>query len=130
MRKREGRGQSIIEAVTAAIVIVPIALCLFDLLVVIIGKSMNDTACKNAARAAANQPDGNSATQAALVSLTAVHSPLLNNIKLQNLEYNANVSVTCMTRASVHLPVPFPGYSDLIVDTQDVEPIVGATPPP
>ncbi len=130
MRKRSRRGQGIAEAVTAAIIIVPVALCLFDFLVVIIANSMNDTACKNAARAAANQPDLGTATQAAQTSLNSVHSPLLNGITLQNLDYQANVSVTCQTRASVHLPVPFPGYSDLIFDAQDVEPIVGATPPP
>jgi hypothetical protein len=130
MQKRTRRGQSIIEAVTAAIVIVPVALCLFDFLVVIIANSMNDAACKNAARAAANQPDGGSATSAALVSLTSVHSPLLNKISLKNLVYNANVSVTVFTEASVHLPVPFPGYSDLVFEASDTEPIVGAAPPP
>jgi hypothetical protein len=130
MRKRSRRGQGITEAVTAAIIIVPVCLCMFDLIVVIVANSMNDTACKNAARAAANQPDPNSATNAANLSLNTVHSPLLNGITLQGLNYQASVSVTCQTRASVHLPVPFPGYSDLIFDAQDVEPIVGSPSPP
>jgi hypothetical protein len=130
MRNRSRRGQGIVEAVTAAIVIVPIALCLFDFLVVIIGNSMNDTTCKNAARAAANQPDGASAGLAAEKAVLAVHSPLLNSITLLPLDYVTNVSVTAHTRVSIHLPVPFPGYSDLIFDAEDTEPIVGATPNP
>lgn len=130
IRSSSERGQATVEAVVAAIIIVPIALALFDLLVVIIANSMNDTACKNATRAAANQPDGNSAKRAADLALRAVHSPMLNNISLQSIDYNDGSSVACVTRASVHLPVPFPGYSDLIFDAQDVEPIVGAAPPP
>jgi len=128
---RTSRGQGITEAVTAALVIIPIALFLFDLLVLVIGNSMNDTACKNAARAAANQPDITTATAAAQKSLRTAHSPLVNGIViLQQLDYLPNVSVSCKTRVSIHLPIPFPGYSDLNFDTQDVEPIVGATPPP
>jgi hypothetical protein len=127
MRRRTQQGQSTVEAVTAAIVIVPIALCLFDLLVVIIGNSMNDTACKNACRAAANQPDVGSGFNAANMSLTAVHSPLLNNISLLTLTMQNGV-VKAKTQASIHLPVPFPGYSDLVFQAEDVEPQVGATP--
>src|SRR5690242_1074796 len=123
MRTRSRRGQGIVEAVVAAIIIVPIALALFDFLVIVIGNSMNDTACKNAARAAASQSDGGTALDAAKQSITTVHSPLLNDIKLLTLDYQDKVSVTCRTRASIHLPVPFPGYSDLIFDAEDVEPI-------
>jgi hypothetical protein len=128
MRSRSRRGQGLAEAITAAIVLVPIALCLFDFLVVIIGNSMNDTACKNATRAAANQPDLGTAQAAAEKSLLSLHSPLINSISLLDVTYNDKVSVMCHTRISIHLPVPFPGYADLIFDAEDVEPIVGSTP--
>ncbi|MBS2010536.1 MAG: hypothetical protein JST01_26030 [Cyanobacteria bacterium SZAS TMP-1] len=130
MRRRSRRGQGIAEAVTAAIVLVPIALCLFDFLVVVIVNSMNDTACKNAARAAANQPDFDSAKTAAEKSLMSVHSPFLSKIELQEVIYDGPATVAVKTRASMNLPVPFPGYSSLTFDAQDVEPIVGTAPPP
>jgi len=44
-------GHSIVEAVTAALILIPITLLILDLLVLVIANSMNDTAAKNAARA-------------------------------------------------------------------------------
>jgi Flp pilus assembly protein TadG len=129
MRIRSRKGQGITEAVAAAFILIPIALCLFDFLVVIIANSMNDTACKNAARAAANQPTTKTAGDAAALSLQSLHSPLISNIAMPNVTYTPGVAVSVTTRITVHLPVPFPGYSDLTFDASDVEPIVGAPPP-
>jgi Flp pilus assembly protein TadG len=127
MKMRSKRGQSIVEAVVACLILIPIVLGLFDLFVVIMCNSMHDTACKNAARAAANQPDLGSAQQAAAKSLLALHSPWINSIQIKNLLYDGT-SVTCFTEISLTLPVPIPGYGSVIFEAKDVEPIVGATP--
>jgi Flp pilus assembly protein TadG len=128
-KPRSMRGTSMIEAVTAAFVLVPIALCLVDLGMVVVANSMNDTAAKNAARAAANQTDGGSATLAAKGSLQAINSPIVKSIDVETLDYVLNDSVTVQTKMIVHLPVPFPGLSDITFMAQDVEPIVAFTPP-
>jgi hypothetical protein len=129
--KRSSKGQGIAESVVAAIILVPIVLALFDFLVVMIGNSMNDTACKNCARAAANQPDPNTAYEAAKSALANMHpSPFVRKIELANLQYNPGVSVGAHTQATIVLPIPFPHYEIFVMDAQDVEPIVGSTPPP
>ncbi len=69
MRVRKSRGGSLIETVSAAILLVPIALAILDVIVLVVANSMNDTAVKNAARAAANQEDWQHAFDAAKVAL-------------------------------------------------------------
>lgn len=130
MRSRTRRGQSFIEAVCAAFIIIPLALCLLDLIVLVVANSMNDTAAKNAARAAANQPDGNSALAAAQKSLSSFKkSAIITDVILQGLDYpdpNNAGAVSCKVKISVHMPMPFPGFSDIAFTAQAVEPIVGA----
>jgi hypothetical protein len=127
---RSRRGQSFIEAVCAAFIIIPIALCLLDLIVLVVANSMNDTAAKNAARAAANQPDGPSALAAAQKSLNSFHgSAIVNSIIIADLSYpdpNNSGAVSCVTQMQVHMPMPFPGFADITFKAEDVEPIVGA----
>lgn len=124
--RKNRRGTSAIEAVAAAIVLVPVALCLLDLIVIVIANSMNDTAAKNAARAAANQPDGPSAFNAARNAIqTFRSSQIVKSITIDIFDYPASKdAVTCQTRMVVHLPVPFPGFSEIQFVAKDVEPIV------
>lgn len=114
---RNRRGQSFIEAVCAAFIIIPIALCLLDLIVLVVANSMNDTAAKNAARAAANQPDGGSAWQAAQKSVVSFHgSAIVTSLILDELNYpdpNNSGAVSCVTKMQVHMPMPFPGFADI-----------------
>jgi Tfp pilus assembly protein PilV len=128
-KQRKARGSTLIESVVAALILVPIALCLFDLTIVVVANSMNDSAAKNAARAAANQPDGNSAFTAATNSLNSfsASSLIVKSISIQMFDYPADQNaVTCQTKMVVHLPVPFPGLSDITFMAQDVEPIVAS----
>jgi hypothetical protein len=117
-----------IEAVVASFILVPIALCLLDLSVVVVANSMNDTAAKNAARAAANQADGGIAFNAANNALSSISgSAIVKSISLLTFDYPLDQSaVTCQTKMIVHLPVPFPGLTDITFMAQDVEPIVAS----
>lgn len=127
MRDRR-RGQSFIEAITAAMVLIPIALVLLDLIVIAVANSMNDTASKNAARAAANQPDFSSAMNAATKSISSFHpSGIITNLTF-NMDYTPGDQVAVETKMNVRLPMPFPGYSNLVFVARDVEPVVVKAP--
>lgn len=129
-QRRKSRGSGLMEAVMAAIILVPIALALLDLTVMVIANSMNDTAAKNAARAAANQPEGGAAFAAAQKALATFQaSTLVKSLTLNDFDYPAggNGSVSLTTKMEVKLPVPFPGFAGYTFTARDVEPIVGAT---
>ena len=125
-KKRSVRGSGLAEAAVAAIFLIPIALAIIDMIFVVIANSMNDTACKNAARAAANQTNGSLAKDAALKSLSSFHkSAIIPSIKLISLDIPPTQdSVTCKTQLVVVLPVPVPGYSQVTFNAAAIEPIV------
>jgi hypothetical protein len=132
-RARTRKGSGLIEAVTAAIILVPLALCMLDLIVIVIANCMNDTAVKNAARAAANQNDGGTALNAAQNALAKFQATsIIKTIDLQLalFDYPADKeAVTVETKMTVHLPVPFPGISEVDFMAKDVEPIVAQDVP-
>lgn len=59
------QGQQFVELLAGLIVIIPLVLFLFDIGVILLANIVNGDLAKNAARAAANATDGNSALQAA-----------------------------------------------------------------
>jgi len=126
MRKRAARGSSFIEAICIATVLIPITLVLLDCITIVIANSMNDTAAKNAARAAASQEDGGNAALAAEKAIAPFKkpSPIINSLSIKELAYGAD-TVSCTTTIDIHLPMPFPGYTNLKFDAKDIEPIVG-----
>lgn len=125
MKRRGKRGSSFIEAVCIAVVLIPITLAALDFITLIIANTMNDTAVKNAARAAANQSDGPAAAQAAEKAIQSFQkSGIIKSLKIKQLAYGKD-TVSCTTTMDVHLPMPFPGYSDLTFEATDIEPIVG-----
>lgn len=130
MKNRAKRGSGLIEAILAATILVPIALFLLDLTVMIIANSMNDTAAKNAARAAANQPNGTAAYKAAEKALASFQaSTIVKSLALSEFDYPAKGvgSVSVVTVMEVKLPVPVPGFAGYTFKAGDVEPIVGST---
>lgn len=130
MKNRAKRGSGLIEAILAATILVPIALFLLDLTVMIIANSMNDTAAKNAARAAANQPNGTAAHDAAEKALASFQaSTIVKSLALSEFDYPPKGvgSVSVVTVMEVKLPVPVPGFAGYTFKAGDVEPIVGST---
>jgi choline-glycine betaine transporter len=71
---RKARGQALIEAVCTAMILIPIALCLLDFMVLVIANAQNDSCAKTAARAAANQADQPTALAAAKKAVSALHT--------------------------------------------------------
>lgn len=124
---RRNSGSAFVEALGAAVVLIPIALIVLDLMVMVITNSFNDSAAKNAARAAANQKEFASAFNAADKSLKAFKpNAIMPELKMVDMTYNdKDGTVKVLTQMKVNLPVPFPGYQQLTFRAQALEPIVG-----
>jgi hypothetical protein len=124
MKARNRKGQALIETAVAGIVIVPLCLALFDVAVLVFCNTTNDEAAKNAARAAANQPQQALATQAAQNAIaTFKKSSIITDLSVQ-CSYVKDDKVTAKTTMDVRLPVPLPGVSSITFVAQSVQPIV------
>ncbi|MBS2000119.1 MAG: hypothetical protein U0103_17780 [Candidatus Obscuribacterales bacterium] len=120
---RSKNGSSLAESAVAAIILVPIALAIIDLIVIVAANGINDTAAKSAARAAANQQDAVTAGQAATNAFSTFHTSNVITAFSGDSDWNPE-RVVVETKITVHLPVPFPGFSDLTFKAKDVEPVV------
>lgn len=124
--KRGQRGSQLVEALGIAIFILMITLALIDLIVMVLANSVNDAAAKNAARAAANQPNYPKALQAAQNSVKGSKSSFfITSLILQKLDYSDKDIVSCTTKMELKLPIPIPGIGGTFAFmAQDTEPIV------
>jgi hypothetical protein len=127
---RKARGQALIEAVCTAMILIPLALCMLDILVLIVANSMNDSCAKSAARSAANQADKPTALAAAKIAVSSLHtSAIITNVSMPGFLYDTGSGkVTVQTQIGVHLPMPFPGFTDMTFEAKDVEAIVNFQP--
>jgi hypothetical protein len=127
---RRFRGQALIEAVCTAMVLIPLALCMLDFVVLVVANSMNDSCAKSAARQAANQADEPTALEAAKNAVSAMHtSAIITSVSMPGFFYDTGSGkVTVQTQIGVHLPMPFPGLTDLTFRAKDVEAIVNFQP--
>ena len=123
--RRNKRGSQLTEAVLAAFILIPVALGMLDMIVVVIANSINDSAVKNAARAAANQTNGGLAVQAEQSALSSFKkSSIVKSLTIDDLQLDKE-NVTCTTKMEVHLPVPIPGCADVTFKARASEPVVG-----
>lgn len=141
-----------IEMLVGVIVLVPIALFLFDLGTMVLGNIINGDLSKTVARAAASSPDGDSAKQAALKVVDSfAKSGIISGINLDFLDWRDPAAakdspqiggqppagipsaqpgqVLAATTLTVTLPVPFP----MLPTTQkftaySIQPIVAVRP--
>jgi len=125
------RGASLIEAALGALILIPIALLIVDLMCLVFATSINDTAAKNCARAGANQPNGPAADAAANKALaTFQKSGIVKSIVIDDLDYQGEGgNCICRTTMVVNLPVPFPGMTSATFSNRATEPIVGTADP-
>ena len=125
MRRRPTRGGSLIEAVVAAIFLIPIVLGMLDLVVMVMSSMDNDELAKNAARAAASQPDQNTSYQAALNVVNRFKtSNTITSVNMDDFKYTQNDSILVATKMKVCLPVEVAGWGHLTFVAQSVQPIV------
>jgi len=127
MKRRRAKGVGLVETIVIAIVLIPVTLFFLDLIVLVLANSINDGACKNATRVAANQATGPDALAAAKGAIEAVKSnSIVKSVRIVTLDYDELNHTTCSveTEVVVRLPVPFPGYSQFKFVARDVEPIL------
>jgi len=129
MKSRGGRGSGIVEAVTIGVVLIALTLALIDLVVIVMANGVNDTAAKNAARAAANENTGDGAYAAAQTSVNSLKpAGFVSSLTLSTVDYTPGGVVTCRTKIEVKLPVPVPGIgATFLFVAQATEPILTHT---
>lgn len=125
MLRRTTRGSSFVEALLGGFVLIIIALALLDLIVLVSATSVNDSAAKVAARAAADQEDQPGANAAAVNALQEFKPTMLTTISLKNCTWTED-RVTVITTMVVRFPVPFPGHSEQTLDSTATEPVIAA----
>lgn len=136
--QRRNKGQGLIEVVVMAIVfIVPIALFFIDVFAVVASNSINDNYVKNAARAAASQPNAQEAKAAAMEAIAKFKGSGVISISLVDCDYrpardNGGIAkVTVRTSLRLQLPAPLPAVNNRPqFVAQAVETITGLPPAP
>jgi hypothetical protein len=122
------RGSQMIEAVAVGTVIIVIAMALIDMIVMVLANGVNDSAAKNAARAAASQPSLAKAVAAAQNSLKENHknsTGFITELTLKSVDYIPNKTVSATTKMHVSLPIPVPGIgASYTFLAQATEPVV------
>ena len=127
MQVRKRKGAALIETAAAAIFLIPIVLGLLDAVSMVICSITNDEIAKNAARAAANQPDESSAFTAAQNAINSVkHSPIIANVTLKDFSYSSSDQSSVMVQSQIecNLPVKIAGMQNVNFVAQSVQPIV------
>ncbi|CAN5180187.1 hypothetical protein BH10CYA1_BH10CYA1_61050 [soil metagenome] len=125
--RRKTKGVGLVETIVMAIVLIPVTLFFLDLIVLVLANSINDNACKNAARVAANQRTFDNAINASEKVVAAYSkNSIIRSLKILTIDYDEanHTNVAVKTEMRVHMPIPFPGYSDFTFRAQDVEPIL------
>lgn len=84
------RGASLAELAGALVVVIPIILIIVDLVIIAIGASINDSVCKDAARAAASGPPADNA-KAVDRRVRSSGSPYERALKVVKSVYNTNI---------------------------------------
>lgn len=128
---RDNSGQTLIEALTGFIVIIPLGLMAVNLVAVVSTSQSNEQWAELAARAAAAQANEQNARKAAENSLArAKLSSIIKSVTVSKVDYDlARGQVTIGTTMQVAMPVPMPFLSELECHAASIQPIV-ATPAP
>ena len=124
-RNRSRRGTSFIECMVGGIFIIPIALGAVNLSTIVMSNSINDHLAKDAARAAANQEQVNTAKAAADKTVHGMgKSNIIPSVEMTSFDYNNEVTV--QTKMVVKFPAPLPGWTEATLVARAIEPVVAA----
>lgn len=127
MPARTHNGQSLIEVVTGCMVMVPIAMLVFDVVCVLGLSKTNADLALAAARMAANQPDEYAATLTVRQTISSFNRPAnVTDVSLSDFNYDSVLKrVSVATAMEIRLPVPMPGCSSTTLTASSMQPIVG-----
>lgn len=130
-RMRSNRAQSLVEALTGFIILIPLGLAAVDVVAFMSAVDSNEHLAEAAARAAAKAPSQNDAqTIAEDVVKHCTPVWMVQSVMVDDVEYNGGKGVvTVATLMNVKLPIPLPGYTEISCRASSIEPIV-FTPAP
>lgn len=121
---RSNRGTSLIEVLTGAMFLIPIGLVAVDLVSLSMVEQVNEHIARDAARAAANQLDANSAKQAAQKAVTMYQkNALITNVQVSVLSYSDD-AVQLQTTIDARVPAPIFGFGGKKLIAQSFQPVV------
>jgi Flp pilus assembly protein TadG len=112
-------------------VLIPLGLVALDLSTLIATQNIQERVVEDAARAAGNQVDQNSASQAAKNSIDSFKpQSLILSITMENCNYNsASGQVAVTTVMNVKLPIPCGDFNIITLRADSLEPIVAMPAP-
>ncbi len=129
--RRSRKGVSLIETLAGMMVLIPLGLVALDLSTLIATQNIQERVVEDAARAAGNQVDQNSASQAAKNSIDSFKpQSLILSITMENCNYNsASGQVAVTTVMNVKLPIPCGDFNIITLRADSLEPIVAMPAP-
>ena len=129
-RRARNAGQSLVEALAGAVVLIPLLLLCVDAVVVMNVNHTNQELAQTAARAAANIPDEDSAKETAQKAVDNFpESSLVSSATMSAFTYDsAQKLVTVSVTMTVTIPIPLPGASSVTLTATSVQPIVALPP--
>lgn len=129
-RTTRGSGQSLLETVVGALILIPLALMCVDALAVINANHSNQELAQTAARAAANNADHDAARKIAEQTVSDfAKSNLISNVSIASFDFNAPLKlVTVSLSMTVNVPVPLPFASSVRLSASSTQPIVALPP--
>lgn len=125
------RGASLAELVGALVVVIPIILLIVDLVIIGIGAGLNDSVCKDAARAAAAGPPGETTT-ATNRRVNPSGGPYQRALKVVKAVYNTNIPAKVREQLIVRetvIDVPPPPGGGAVDGEVSVQTTVDIYPP-
>ncbi|MCC6979730.1 MAG: hypothetical protein IT343_15535 [Candidatus Melainabacteria bacterium] len=130
-RTRSSRAQSLVEALTGFVILIPLGLAAVDVVAFVSAVDSNEHLAEAAARAAAKAPSQDGAqTIAEDVVKHCTPAWMVQRVMVDDVEYSAGKGVVSVaTLMNVKLPIPLPGYTEVSCRASSIEPIV-FTPAP
>jgi len=128
---RNHRGQSLVEVMTAFLILIPIGLAGLNLFTYMSVAQQNEQLAETACRAAATKDSQHAALDAAQDACDHVTmSSIIQSAGLDQVNFDpASGFVTVTTAMQVKLPVPMPYFSNVRCQANAIQPIV-STPAP
>lgn len=130
--KRRTSGQALVELAAGLIVFIPVILLLIDCAVIMIGVSVNEAACRDAARAASSGPPASTFSTAEHV-VGSSSSPYKRASSVVKDVYTVggfvSISQTLTVKEALNDPVPQAPTGGPFIGTVTVETTANISPP-
>jgi Flp pilus assembly protein TadG len=131
LRKRDKKGQSLVEVMTGFFVFIPLTFLAVDIVGVTSASQSNEQLAESVARVAASQ--GNQAAAQHAAEDAVQNFPKNNTITEVNVEqvrYDLGLGQVAVTLGmQFKLPIPLPGYTIITLRANAVQPIVAIPAP-